>query len=74
MDKKLTIDETLLNKEFYVGKGLTVGRLKEILAIMPEDNLIIIQNPDEESGEAALNVVLVDTYWHGAVTLSAKPR
>lgn len=68
--------EELLNQEFFksgkdgAGEYLTVKDLKRILAIMPDDASIIIRNPDEEAGEAALFVHSVDTYWHGAVTLS----
>jgi hypothetical protein len=52
---------------------LTVGELIKVLQNENPDDILIICNPDLGSTESALNVISVDTYWHGAVTFNANP-
>ena len=75
MTEELTVNENMINIEFPAkeSKCMTVGQLKEILNQFPDDNQIIVRNPDLTSGEAALSCVSVDSFWHGAVTFNTNP-
>jgi len=68
----LTIEEKVIDKELFTGEYLTVGKLKELLIDIPDDNIILMQNNDKDDVIASLNVNTVDTFWHGALTFSTK--
>lgn len=72
------MDKPHWNKELWtnMGDALTVGKLKEILADLPDDDHIIINCPTciSDEGEVldreAKDIGYVDTHWHGAVTFT----
>lgn len=68
----VTVKEELINKVLHEGARTTVGDLKRILADQPDDNLIIVANPNPYAGEDALDVLEVNTHWHGAITFETR--